>query len=137
MIRPKAWVALLCTLGVFGGGWTLFYLPNPFLTAGDDARLLKALMTAWVLAGALAGAAAFRLLAWTVYCLTSHSLQVRRLLGGKTFAWADLVSITRKPAAGTARVLELRFKSGKVRLLLGHYAPADIAALEARAKATT
>ncbi|MDZ4689857.1 hypothetical protein [Terricaulis sp.] len=127
-------MALLSVVGVVGGGWAMLQLPNPFATAAHNARLLQVLMTAWLLAAAFAGAAAFLLLAWRTYRLTPQNFEVRGLFGGKTFVWRDVLSITRKPPAANARVLELTFKSGKVRLLLAHYAHDDIAAIETRAK---
>lgn len=127
-------MALLSLVGVIGGGWAMFQLPNPFATVAPSARLLQVLMTAWLLAGAFAGAAAFRLLAWRTYRLTPEHFEVRGVFGGKTFVWRDVLSVSRKPSAANARVLELTFKSGKVRLLLAHYAHDDITAIETRAK---
>lgn len=128
LVRPRPWVAILCVVGVFIGAAALVQLPDPFKTAGEDARMLKFLLTAWVLAGALAAASLFRLAAWTTFRLTPTALIRYGLFGSRTFPWRDLVSVTRND-----RVIAFRFKRGHVRILVAHFAPADIAAVAAAA----
>lgn len=130
IVRPRAWVAGLSLFGVVLGVTAMLLLPEPFTAAGGDARTLKVLLTAWLLAFLLAGATAFRLLAWTTLRLTPAALEVRSLFGRRMHAWSDIESVTRN-----GRVLDLRFKRGRVRLLLAHFAASDLAAIAAAAKA--
>ncbi len=129
IIRPRAWVAVLALVAFVGGTAVMPLLPNPFSIGTGDARAVKFFLLCWVLSGALAVSAGFRLLAWRTFRLGSHSIESRSMWGRRRHAWADLVRAERK-----TRVLELTFKTGIVRVLANHYPAADLSAIETAAK---
>lgn len=132
IIRPRLWVGLLALVSVIAGVAALAVLPNPFSAGTADPRGMRAMLLAWVLAGALSAAGGFRLLAWRSLRLDESAIETRSMFGRRSHVWSDLKYAERLP-----RVLKLTFKSGIVRVISNHYASADIAALEQLAKMAT
>lgn len=132
MIRPRLWVAALTIVSFLGGAAALSLLPDPFAGGVGDPRRVKFLLTFWVLAGALMAASGFRLLAWRTFRVDGYAIESRSIWGRRRHAWAELQRAERK-----ARVLEMTFKSGVVRVLANHYASTDVAAIEQLAKLVT